>query len=287
MNPLNSQAISSKDAAERIIDDLNDFQADGLINGSTFKRKTSFLSVLKALNHADRVVCRDLFIEKLVVVYIPPGANNIFLSQKAQDVADIQEAIHEMDLEDSQEAFFLSKYDYTNVLSVESRFVDVFNKYPVGPERSEKRFTKVSLSDFFNTDDYHKPYSSRQRYSYINRPLPENKCVFILGENRFILGQTFDTPRFARFNARVMPGILDVTRFPKSKVTACDYDSYATLAPHYSFEYFLAESLLYLIPKSNLDARRIVATDRNREKDEMQRMKPSDNNVIVPYHSFG
>lgn len=289
MDRFNASDIQTLEVAERLKEDLKDFYQDRLIQSATFREKTSFANLLRAINHADRLICRDTHAEKFVVVYAPEGQTNIFLDNNDRYTSEVQDAIEALDIPDDDKTIFLSRMYGVYVIQINSRHLYIHKEYPTGAEISEDRRRKVGHDEFYGPVQRVRQtltvrYTDRGR-SWNDKEV-ESQVLFIPGENRLILGKAPEEPLFIRFQARVQPGILNLKDIPKSKISQCDYSIYKILSPHTAFEYLLSEALMWLLPRSAHDARQIVGRDRDREDFRYQKMKPTDSNVVVPDHSF-
>lgn len=283
-----THTISTTEVAERIIDSINDYQSDGLITGMQYRTKTGYKNVLRAINHADREVCLNLVVNRLVVVYVPPNTSSIPFSFNKHNTGKVIESINALSLPVPNNIYFLQKLDYLQILEINDRLVSVHDSYPTGQEDSTEVLRKISSTEFFN----HTVEREGRYFLSYNLPgygfAPEEKvCTFIPDENRLVIADGYSTAKFLRFRARIQAGIFNVANLKTQCIEEKDYNQYKIVAPLYALEYLIEEAIYRLLPKSSLDAKRIANADRQDQKQQALALRPTDRNVIVPYSSFG
>lgn len=286
----NHRAIRTEEVASRILDDLFEAHEAGELSSSALRRKTTYRQVLKAINHADRVACRDLNIERSIVFYIPASTYNIPFDSNDQFSGDILTELRSQNLTDPNRGYFYNKFDYLNILDLNDRYIHIYNEYPTSSEQSQTKIRLVHTSEFFNTKDY--VDGSEYDYSVYGEPYDTDLDIkfqgtYIPDENRLILGGAYTTATFGRCMARIMPGIFNVGSVPDARAQECDYKDYMVVAPQYAFEYLLSEAILYLLPKTPTNTRRALEIDREREKSNMAKAKPRARAVVSPPFSWG
>lgn len=285
MNKFNARTISTHEVAERLIEMLDDLFNENLISGPVLRKKRSFKTVLRAINHADRIVSRNMQLSAQVVIYSPPGEAVLDLTQQGNFQGDIAaDLLEQVDLDPQTRAMFIEADAHLHVLEITSRYLDVFESYPAQAQKSEHRIRKVSPDDFSRDRD-----GQKRRFSHFHGrfygDLPhEPVCYYLPSQQRLVLGQDVENPAFLRFTARIMPGILNVADVTDDK---CDFKIYNIVSPHDAFEYLIYEAMLQLIPMTASEARNLVLSLRNQESIDYLTTKPTDSNVVVPRMSFG
>jgi hypothetical protein len=286
----NERYIRAEEVSARILDDLTDAHEAGELSSSQLRRKTTYRQVIRAINHADRIVCRDLNVERYIVFYIPANTNNIPFDSNEQFSGKILEELRSKSLENPNRSYFYNKFDYLNVLDINDRYIHIYKEYPVSSEQSDAKIRLVNTSEFFNTKDYLD--GSEYSFNPFGEPYDTDidirfQASFIPDENRLILGGGYTTPVFARCMARIMPGIFNVSSVPDARAQSCEFDDYKVVAPQYTFEHLLSEAILYLLPKTPTATRRHMERMREREKSNTAKAKPVERSVITPPFSWG
>jgi len=283
MSTYNAKTIDTNDIAQRVIDALSDFHADGLITGPTLRSKTNYTNLLKAINDADREVCRDSQTTRLVVVYAPPGQTSIPFDQNSRYLSDIIQGVQGADLEPTNLLYFLAKYDYINVVEIQSRYIETFSKYPTGSEQAEGHIRKVGIAEL-RSAGRGEPDTLSQRVSYKNPSNSSaNKASFIPDENRLILGSALKDGGFLRFQGRIWPGIINTHKILEKDLDKENYGAYKIVAPHTAHAFLVNAAVYHSLPISSQNARTIAGQSMGREKRDYLKMKPSDSNVVVPH----
>lgn len=290
MENLNRRYIQANEVAERLIEILDDLHMDGAITGAAIRKKATFLTMLRAINHAERIVMRNSQSHGQVVVYAPSGEGNLFLDDQGRYEGDMKSDISGQDLSTAAHSHFLVKESHLRIIEIVSRHLDIYDEYPTDGARSDNRIRKISKAEYDQFEDRFIRNTSFFFSNFYSDSTVDNICYYLPQENRLVLGQLFDSPVFLQFEARLMPGIVAIRDIPERQITARDcleFKSYKMIAPHEAFEYLILEAALYLLPMSAVDARAIIKADLVEERLHYLRTKPSDRNVIVPKMSFG
>lgn len=277
----NDRTIQTKEAVERLKEALVDLRDDGMLTPQAFLRKSGKTTLMRAVNHADRLCCRDLNIYTQVVAYVPPGDVNVLFDEQKRYRSNVQSAINE--LEDSQVVrnWFLGNLNSIYVIEIISRYLYVHREYPSGNEKTDKRLRKVSTSEFRGGEEYFRRAASRSFVGvYRDRP-EEAMCYFDPNASRLVLGQRFEGERFLSFEARLMPGIMNLEDASSQKE-----GTYKILTPHTAFELLLYEAILYLLPASSVDARNLIFSQKEVERRRSLESQPVERTVVRPHFSF-
>lgn len=290
MEKKRSRNISTEEVAVRIQEDLDDFYNDELISSNAFSKKNTFINILRAINHADRIIARDMNLTGSVVVYVPADTDNVIFSEQyryeSQVLSDIQSQA--ADLIDRDEAYFLAKNQYLDVISILDRYIYVHDEYPSGSEKNSARLKKISEEDYrgianrarnAETGSWTEPY-------YDDLRKEDAYCYFVPDEGRLVIGKMFKSPKFLTFRGRLMPGIIQMQDISENEKKQKKWNIYQIQTPHWGLELMVSEALLWLLPRSASNARGIVKQERNEQKVGFENSKPGDSNVIVPHHSW-
>jgi len=279
--------ISTNELAVRVQNELQSFHQDKLISSFDYRKCKKYISLIRAINHADRIVTRDMDLEAVVVVFVPADTNNVFLHENYRDWANYVDNIKgQTNLTTRDRNYFLGKEKFLNIISIPDRFLNIFSDYPAGGARQSAHFRKVSYEDYQGRIHTNEILSEQ----YFGRTYQDNRqdplCYFSVSESRITLGTMFESPRYLQFTARVMPGNVNLDDIGEANVDNEDYNAYTVLAPHWSMELMIYETLLWLLPTSAKKARALCKQERDEQKLGHESQKPKDNNVIVPHFSY-
>lgn len=283
---MNERTIDTGEVAERVNDILDDLYNDQLINPTTYRKKSNFPSILRAINHADRQVCRDSQASRQVVVYVPEGKTRVLFNDLTRYEYLRKQNIIDQEIIDDKN-WFINRDTHLYVLEILDRYLYVFENYPTDGERSTHRIRKVGEAEY-NRAEHHftKPQTFMLRRFYSDQRL-DPLAYFSLGDQRLVLGQDFDGDVFLQFNARVMPGIVNVGDIEKKAKTSENYDIYRVVATHDAFEWLVLEAASFLLPVTLNDARASLQAQILDSRDRYLTTKPTERNVVVPRPSFG
>lgn len=283
MSAYNAKTIDTNDVAERVADELSDFHSNGLITGATLKSKTNYTNLIKAINTADREVCRDSQIHRLVVVYAPPERNTILFDQNSQYLANMIQGVQGADVGSRNLPYFINKHDYINVVEIFSRYLEVFSEYPTGGETASSHIRKVSPSEL------RQPSNTRRKatndYVHQENEQAERRCAFLPEENRLLLDRSMTSGAFLRFEGRIFPGVINTSKLSDVDRKKTNYSAYKIVCPHTAHAFLIGAAVYHSLPISSGDARALAFSSMQREKRDYLKMKPRDSNVVVPvYH---
>lgn len=278
MSDRTARKIDTEEVALRIQDELNDFHVEGLVSTQINNKKSRFVNIIRAINHADRIITRDMNLEGVVVVYVPANTTDIVFSQNYLHADKYFNSIdaQKTNLITNDYAYFTLKDQYLDIIAILDRFLYLYDEYPFGGTKASGRIKKKSASDFWSTQ---KNYDARGSDSF---------CYFIPDEGRLVLQQQADSGRFLSFQARLMPGLVRLTDLTYEKRDSTEYnDTYQIKTPHWGMELLVYEALDWLLPLSSTDAKQLVKQQKAEQKIGFENSKPGDTNVIVPHFSFG
>lgn len=291
MEKQTARSISTEEMAVRIREELDDFYNDGLISPTTFNKKKQYRNIIRAINHADRIIARDMNLTGSVIVFVPADTANVIFSENHLYAGDYFDDINaqKADIINRDRNYFLGKDQYLDVIAIQDRFLYVYTDYPINNPQTTSRIKKLSEEDFMGIENrtrnidtgyWAEPYFEdvREEDAY---------CYFVPDEGRLVMSKMFKTPNFLKFRARLMPGVVNMSDLTDNEKDQEQWSVYESKSPHWAFELMISEALLWLIPRSSADARQLVQRDRDREKVSFEQSKPGDSNVIVPHHSWG
>lgn len=288
-----TRKINTEEIALRIADELNDFHASGLIESSIVNKRSRFVNLIRAINHADRIVTRDMNLEGYVIVFAPASTNNIIFSQNADFASEYYDDLvaQQADLINSDFYYFTGVDQYLDVLDIYSRYVYVFDQYPTGGIKPGSRLKKRAASDFYSRQEEISNIETSNTYVaspyYDEARDADSMCYFIPDEGRLVLEQQFATAKFLGFEARLMPGIVNLSDLKDYDRDSSDYDIYKIKTPQWGMELLVYEALDWLIPLSAPEAKNLVKAQKMEQKRGFEDSSPGDSNVIVPHFSWG
>lgn len=288
-----ARKIDTEEIALRIQDELNDFHVEGLVSTQINNKKSRFINIIRAINHADRIITRDMNLEGTVVVFVPADTTDIVFSQNADFAHEYIESLEsqEANLIDSDYYYFTGKDQFLDVISISDRYLYIFDDYPQGGTKPSGRIKKRGANDFFSRQD---DLSRTQGTNWLLDPYydeareAESVCYFIPDEGRLVLEKKFVSSKFISFQARLMPGLVRLADLKNYDRNATDYnDVYKVKTPHWGMELLVYEALDWLIPLSSPDAKNLVKAQKAEQKIGFENSKPGDSNVVVPHFSWG
>lgn len=287
-----ARSISTYEVALRIKDELNDFHIDDLISSQVHEKKTRFINVLRAINHADRIVTRDMNLSGVIVLFVPAETHNIIFAQNKRYANEYFNSIQaqQADLISEDSNYFLGRDQYLDIIAILDRFLYIYDRYPTGAEKVEARIKKKSVEDYRGIEN---ELSRIENSTYIASPYYEDSreadsyCYFIPDEGRLVLQEKFKSPKFLSFTARLMPGLIRLADVKEEDRDSNEYDMYNIKTPHWGMELLIYEALEWLLPLSASDARALVKQQKLEQKEGFESKKPGDSNVITPHFSWG
>ena len=282
--------VSTEELAIRIREDLDDLYNGNVIDGRTYNKKRQYVNIMRAINHADRLVCRDITLTGSVIVYVPADTSNVIFSEnhlyKKQVFDNIKAQTADIIKRDKN--YFLAKEQYLHVTEILDRYLYVFEDYPVNTVRTEARIKKLSEEDYMGLESRNRSVKTGFWAEPYFEDVREDDafCYYIQDEERLVMQKKFKTASFLKFRARLMPGVLQMQDLSENEKDQQKWDVYRVLAPHWAFETMQAEALVRLTPLSEAEARALVKNERDEQEFGMHQKRPSDSNVIVPHHSW-
>jgi len=273
--------IKTEELAIRILENLNDLYLSKLLDSVIYRKKSEYINVIRSINHADRIITNDLALQGLVVVYVPANTNNILFSENYRYIGDIKSNItSQTSLISQDRAYFLGKDRFLDILAITDRYMDVYNEYPaITSSKSSGRIKIIPEASFREADN-----SNSELTEYFNAfdEDIEGYGFFDPDNQRIVLNNKFQTASFLMFDARFMPGIMNLTDLTDSDKSNKDWEAYTVKAPHWAFETMIYEALEWLIPITAPKALEFVHAQKNDKEAKMLSGKPGQSSIIMP-----
>lgn len=287
-----ARKISTKEIAVRLREELDELYNDDMVSARAYKRKREFVNVLQAINEADRELTRDINLEGSTIAYVPAETSNLIFSNQHLYVPEFVESLSDKesdgDIITDDYVYFLGENQYLDVIEILDRYLYVYDEYPVNEVQSTSRIRKISESDYMGIENRIRTNET----AFWNEPYFEDKrqvdawCYYMVDQGRLHMNKKFESGKFLKFKARLMPGIVSMGDITADQKNDEKWDIYTIRTPHWGYEALRAKALVNLLPISAENARGVAERREARAEQRFYAAMPSDTNVIVPHHSI-